>query len=194
MPVSEETVRRLRRNLLRVEDIVGLAGMMQHQAEDPERAADLLRAAAVLLHATLDDFLRTVAKERWQSFSNEWLKPVPLPGRKPGEKITFVDLFHLRGKSVDDLVRDSVLAYLDGRSFNNWPQIDDLLHELHVSSPGPQANDLKELMQRRHHIVHQADKADGPSGHAEQAIDEASLDRWVRAVQHVSAHVIKELA
>jgi hypothetical protein len=193
MPVSEGTIRRYRRNIVRVEDITGLAGMMQHTAEEPERAGDLLRAAAVLLHATLDDFLRTVAKEHWQSFSNDWLKPVPLPGHKGGEKITFVDLFHLRGKSVDDLVCESVFAYLDAKSFNNWQQVDGLLKELHVSDPGAKANDLKELMLRRHHIVHQADRADGPTLEAEQPIDEASLNRWVGAVQHLCEHVIKEL-
>lgn len=193
MALAEGTQRRVRRNHERVRSLVGLAGMMIHTAGDEEIGQDVLRAATVLLHASLDDFLRTVAKENWPRLSRERLKLVPLPAKRPGEKITFLDLRDLQGRTVDDLVRESVFAHLDATSFNQKNQVAELLGELGIPALGAKANDLKPLMKRRHHIVHQADKDPDTEGNTELPIVDGDVELWLGAVEYVCNHVIESL-
>lgn len=195
MAVSEATKRRFKRNQERARALIGLSQFLLNTAAEDEMASDVLRAATVLLHATLDDFVRTVAKEHWQNLSKERLKLVPLPQRKPGEKISFVDLLSLQGRGVTEIVQGAVHEFLDTTSFNQKHHVTELLDELGVPRPGPKSNDLKPLMRRRHHIVHQADKAEPQPGspEVEQPIVASEVELWADAVDYLYGHVVQHL-
>lgn len=83
---------------------------------------DLLRAAVVFLHATLEDVVRSPQTARWPDTQDrahlERVEVLLAPGSTT-EKVTPADLPGHRGKSVDDVIRQSIEAHLERSSYNN---------------------------------------------------------------------------
>jgi hypothetical protein len=79
--------------------------------------ADLLRAAVILLHAALEDLLRSMEGLRFPEASPaafEQLRLAPHGSvEKPKEKFTLVDLAAYRGQSVDDVIRKAIDLHLE---------------------------------------------------------------------------------
>ncbi|MCH5378113.1 MAG: hypothetical protein JJ992_29510, partial [Planctomycetes bacterium] len=67
-------------------------------------ASDVLRSAVVLLHATLEDLLRTVASAHLPRADNEFIRKMPLAGKPRSGKYTIGDLVQHRGKTIDDVL------------------------------------------------------------------------------------------
>jgi hypothetical protein len=126
---------------------------------------DILRAAVILLHATLEDLLRSLEELQLQRPPRPALAPMMFPRESPerrGEpKITLADLFsRFRGQSVNDVVMSSVHEHLTHRTYNNVGDVKAALRDLKVRTdalPGRVEHDLAEMMKRRHQIAHQAD-------------------------------------
>lgn len=104
-----------------------LAGPHSQQAV----AQDMLRAAVVLIHAYLEDFLRTIARALLPEASAECLDKIPLAGLsgRP-DKFSLGKLVRHKGKLVNDVLRESVSEHLDQRTFNNKGEIANLLETL----------------------------------------------------------------
>ena len=85
------------------------------QGRRPVGSGDLLRAATVMLHATLEEFLRQLIRWYWPSRgSEEALDKVALLGLTPqGRPKAFLlgKLAAHRGKTVDAVLAESVDAY-----------------------------------------------------------------------------------
>ncbi len=207
-PAKEELVCFIRKlldritiNLGRVQALIRLA---DHYPDPPQELAihtqDILRAAVVFLHATLEDFLRYVGETYLPASSEEVLNAVPLLGThdvpRP-EKFFLGKLAQHRGKTVDQLITDCVNAYLDRISFSDTTDISNLLERagIAVERVRPLYPRLSALMTRRHQIVHRADLVD-VSGDERKAtpIDAATVTEWATAVKEFFAHVMADKA
>jgi hypothetical protein len=134
-------------------------GRLSSQIEDSD---DLLRAIVVLNHAYLEDFLRTLGRERLPECDETTLNEIPLAksgGHK--EKFFLGRLSQFRGYMVDDLIGESVTEYLDKRSFTSSGDImafvDRLGFKLNATMKR-QLRPIENMIERRHQIVHRADR------------------------------------
>jgi hypothetical protein len=124
--------------------------------------ADIARTIVVFLHATFEDALRTMGRERIAAARSEVLDKVPLVGTSRSGR---AEKFHLgaltahRGKTVDQLIQESVENYLDRASFGSCADVDEVLTQIGLdTTPFKHLYvDLDQMMKRRHRIVHEAD-------------------------------------
>jgi hypothetical protein len=124
--------------------------------------ADILRTVVVFLHATFEDVLRTMARQRIAVANSQVLDRIPLvetsrSGR--AEKFLLGALNAHRGKTVDQLIHESVENYLDRESFSSCGDVDEVLTQMGLDTAPfkPYYADLDQMMKRRHRIVHEAD-------------------------------------
>ncbi len=164
--------------------------------------ADLLRAAVVFLHATFEDFLRTLSGIYLPTANAKTLDDIPIAGlgeKKRPEKLLLGALAQHRGKSVDQLVDESISIYLRRTNYNDTTEVASLLKSLSI----PLYDDLKDtfprlqgLMDRRHQIVHCADRLEGKAPGRQRAVSISVrlVDSWIAAIRDfvrtITAHII----
>jgi len=176
---------------------------------DKETAAEILRAVVVLNHAYLEDFLRNVALWLLPIAGEESLNKIPLAGvTGRAEKFQLGKLAEHRGKKIDDVIRESVAAYMHHSTFNNVTEIISFLDSVTVRLPSREEIDsspseisrlpidgdviglLDAMMKRRHHIVHRADKA--KAGDSLQEITEIDVMSWLAATMMFTLSIATE--
>lgn len=153
-----------------------------------------------MTHAYLEDLLRTVGGACFPNADEHTLDSVPPAGignRGRAEKFSLGKLRQHMGKSVEEMIRESVSYHLEHRSFNSVTEIISFLEDLGMS---PQEKDwesdltamcqktgatkkgtladLDEMIRRRHNIVHRADK--NTSGDGLQSIAPDHLLVWLQ--------------
>ncbi len=200
--VFDPLAARLHGNLSRVRHLLAIYKLLYGRGKGRRTVhkTDLLRAAVVFLHATLEDCLRSVARAYLPKTGVETINKIPLAGSRSirAEKFPLGRLVEHRGKTVDDLINESITQHLERCSFNDTTDISRLLESLDFLSEGIQRTlpTLQGLMSRRHQIVHQADRSDvtGRGRQRAASISVKSVERWSTAVTtfgHVLiAHVI----
>ena len=168
--------------------------VLEFRGESLLTTADLLRAAVVFLHASLEDLLRSALDWRLPVAAADHLAPVPLVDCKKGGREPFCDLSDLalhRGKSVDAVLQESVTAYLAGSNFNNPGQVVEVVAALGLQSTlvDPYKNRLGPMMARRHWIVHRADRnaVPGQGNYTAQSIAPTTVRTWRDAVRDFGA-------
>lgn len=182
---------RIVENLGRVQKLVNLYFLLKGSKDFSSNSAidDILRASVVLAHATLEDFLRTLAANLLPEAGEQTLNQIPLAGTSSSgraEKFHLGRLTKYKGKSIDDVIAESILEHLEHSSYNSAADIASLLQSLglKVSAVNHHFPLLEELMKRRHLIVHRADCAE-PIGTQEQAVQSITPDEvinWTEAV------------
>jgi hypothetical protein len=199
--VLDQIIDRFFRNINRVDHLLGLFGRLDNQiaGRRPVNSTDVLRAAVILLHASLEDFLRSLGK---------WLLPTANPGvletipivtgveRDRKKSISLGDLAQYRGESIDDFLSNAVSLYLDQRSFNSITEICIFL-ELINFDINPLRHlfyDLQSMIERRHHIVHQADRnpRHGRGQHVTRSIGATQVESWLHAVEEFAEVIIEK--
>jgi hypothetical protein len=182
------------RNLVKLYDS-GLVG--SGQGRRPVHSADVLRAATVLLHATLEELLRGLSRWKLPEASKDALNEIPLVGFSRPDKFHLGELSAHRGKSVDDLIAESLDRHLERSSYNNVEDIVHLLYSIGVDDTNVKHlyPRLAELMARRHLIVHRADKEErhGRGHHRAKSIGKRALTNWVDTVLEFAAKICNEL-
>jgi len=187
----------------------GLNLVLQAGKGDKETAAEILRAVVVLNHAYLEDFLRNVALWLMPIAGEDTLNKIPLPGvTGRAEKFQLGKLAEHRGKKIDDVIRESVEAYMERSTFNNVTEIMAFLDSVNVKLPSreeierspsefprlPIEGDvlrlLDTMMKRRHHIVHRADKA--TTGDGLQEITDTDVMSWLAATMKFTLSIATE--
>jgi hypothetical protein len=133
--VKPSIEQRFNANLSRVRKLIDLYGS---QGLGSGRRAvadtDLLRAAVVLLHATLDDLIRSLTQWKLPDAPPESLEEIPLTGFK-GPKFSLVDLArHHRGQAIDDVIEKSVNDHCEGLTYNHPGQIEAALKRIALST------------------------------------------------------------
>lgn len=183
---------RLRLNLGRVQQLIVLyesAG-----STGSPTTSDVLRAAIVFLHATLEDVIRSTLELRLPTASPDHLAMLGFAvGDKTKERISMSELAKHRGKSVDELIAERIEAHLGESNFNN-PR--DLVHALERCSLEPSLLDpyrteLAAMMRRRHLIVHRADRDPKGPGHA--LVDAETVTSWKNVVDGFCCAVVAKL-
>jgi len=161
-------------------------------------ATDILRATVVLLHATLESFLRDLAEHILPHMKNsKALDPIPLAGRTSDSDIKLGALARHRGKTVDKLIEESVRLHVATENYSNTKQIVGLLRSIGVKKKTIEhlLPELGRLIKRRHHIVHQADKnpKKGKGHHVAQPIGPKTVEGWANTVLEFAQCVVDEL-
>ncbi len=181
----------LRQNLDRVENLVHTYESHPHAQGAGRKSVevlDILRAAVVLLHASLEDVLRSVAYWRLPAARPAVLNQIPLAGHGPNpRKFLLGDLARFRGKMIDDVFTESVNAHLEQSNYNNTREIAALLETVDIDPAAVSANfvELQALMERRHQIVHRADRQQivtGSGDHEVRGINKQTVRGWAAAV------------
>ena len=162
--------------------------------DSPESADDILRAIVVFLHASLEDFLRTVSQSLLPLAGESALNAIPLAGQSGrSEKFQLGRLVAHRGKLVDDVIRESVSEHLERSNYNNVGEIALLLETLgfNVAEHNKEFPQIESMMQRRHQIVHRADETKVPffGIYNVQSIDPDEVWKWLMAVHSFMAHL-----
>jgi hypothetical protein len=170
--------------------------------------SDLLRAAVVLLHATLEDVIRGVLEWKLPTAAPAGFAELALAGvddkgkALTGEKFTVPQLVQHRGKTVDDVLAETVRASLARSNYNNPGEIDAALTRVGLSRQlvDPTRARIAAMMTRRHWIVHRADRyeAPAPSGssgrgrgnYATKTIDKLTVEDWLDAVSNLTALIL----
>jgi hypothetical protein len=183
---------RLEESLSRILDLVNAS-----TALPAGPAKDALRAAVVLTHAYLEDFLRSLAVELLPKGDEACLDAIPLAGLTGrADKFSLGKLVQRRGKTVDDLLKQSVVEYLERSNFNSTDEISRLLRTLgfEVSEHSDGFSEIAQMIKRRHQIVHRQDRVWMPdSSHTLQPIEPSDVFQWLRAVSTFVTGVLSEM-
>ncbi|MFZ4439949.1 MAG: HEPN domain-containing protein [Syntrophales bacterium] len=198
----ETQLGRLNENLLRAENLVNLYKSI-HKVTDGEQAegntnieTDILRSAIVFIHASLEDFLRSISSAHLPRASEEALNKIPLSGKeRKHDRIYLGELTRFRGMTINDVIQDSVDKYLEQSNYNNTDEIAKLLQNLGIKPNEINENFdiLQQMMKRRHRIVHRADRLDAnTSGRLEEIKDE-TIKQWIDITRDFGEKVLKKL-
>jgi hypothetical protein len=130
--VMEPYFERFQENAGRVIDLVQLHNLLKENLSFSGNPAinDILRTSIVFTHATLEDFLRTLAANSLPDATKEVLDQIPLRNvnsKGRAEKFLLGSLVEFKGKTVDDVIQESVLDYLKNSNFNSTGDIAQLL-------------------------------------------------------------------
>lgn len=165
---------------------------------------DLLRAQVVFIHATLEDFLRSVGALRLPTCGPEKLEGIPLAPPQGGdirrsEKFTLGDLSHHRFRTVFEVIDDSVRSFLAQESFGSTSKIDAFLTRCNLTDHRaflPYYLAIDSLIKRRHQIVHRADFPDDDGSEPEPItgpepapITKAEVVAWLHAVRDLTVAI-----
>ena len=161
---------------------------------------DLLRAAVVLTHASLEDYLRTLSSTFLPFADEETLNQIPLYGLQKGrnpKQFLLGKLSMHRGKTIDEVIQDSVEAYLQRTTYNNTTEIASLLRalELDVSQVEAYFSELDKLMSRRHQIVHRADRNETPGRGKQRArsINAKQVENWIWTTNEFFGQILSQV-
>lgn len=178
-------------NLRRVENLIGLYGPPARGRRSVQDT-DILRAALVLLHAAMEDFLRSLLTWKVPLAGKEVVDEYPLTGsgRKRAEKFTLGALVQHRGKTVDELLSESIRDYLEEfSSFNDLGEVKRALVSCGMDRQtvdDHRYGDLAAMIARRHKIVHKADRNDirgGQGNHTTASIGATALNNYLASVR-----------
>jgi hypothetical protein len=163
---------------------------------------DILRAAVVFLHATLEDLLRSVSKMKIPQTKNEaTIKSLPLPENSQITKFSMSDVASYRGESIETFIEMSVATYLERKSYNSSREILTALQKCDfeksfVDHVGDKYGSvLDAIVSRRHLIVHRTDRNSlGGKGNIRVAdLGSATVDSWINVVEELRREIIDRL-
>ena len=188
---------RLAQNLARVARIASAHQLYFDLAEHLEMqepdTSDILRSAVVLLHASLEDFLRSVAAKYIPRQDTEFIGRLPLIGKPRSAKYSLADLVPHKDKTISKLIDESIDQWLNQHSFNNNQDIISLLKEIGLQ---PECCSefyplLSKMIDRRHRIVHNADRL--PSNGELGEISAGDVQEWSKNVEGFMSRVVFKL-
>jgi hypothetical protein len=195
-----DRVERYFENAARVSSLIALYNGLAN-APDRLNREDILRAAVVFLHASLEDFLRGLAASYLPLADENALNAVPFVGTKPSgraEKFLLGRLAAHRGKMVDDVLRESVEQHLERSNFNSTEEIAALLLALgyDLAPMRPLFPSLDAMMIRRHQIVHRADRMASSGGLAGATVPltPAEVNVWSEATSRFVGRALTQLS
>lgn len=191
--VRAEIRRHFTHNLARVRNLSAIRSVTLDKERSRTRRkeggvrGDVLRAAVVLLHATLEETLRELSEWKLPSSDPAAFAEVPLAGHAPKSRFSLQELATFRGMTIDQVIRLSVVEHLAVSSYNNLGDIRRLLNHLNLAEfPFDEyAADLAACMSRRHWIVHRADRSSVGVGSPSDTkpLSRSTVDAWIQVVE-----------
>jgi len=200
--VLADIVDLLNLNLARVQNLISIYGPPR-QGRRSVQETDVLRAALVMLHASMEDFLRSLLKWRVPALgAKELIDTYPLPGsgHKQARNFLLGSLVAHKGKTVDQLIEAAAKEYLDEyASFNDLGEVKRALTNCGLNGAAVENHgygELPAMIARRHKIVHHADRNEvqgGQGNHRTASIGTRELNNYVAAVQSLRDFVQAQL-
>lgn len=178
-------------NIRRINQLLELyAGLTDGAGRRDTHKVEILRASVVLLHSSLEDYLRNLLRWKLPLTSVNRMNEIPLAGidDKNRTKFQLGELIRHRDKSVDEIIALSVDEHLSKTSFNNIADITRTLFDIGVALDEQSRKrlfpKLEAMMKRRHHIVHQADRSDksGSGQHRYKSLSANQVVDWKKTV------------
>lgn len=181
-------------NLGRVTNLINTAFKLE--STEPLSSQDILRSSVVLLHATLEDYLRILSEAYLRFAPESKLNEIPLLGMKRNrpEKILLGKLSKYRDLSVNELIDLSIKEYLETTSYNDTTEITSLLQNFGCEAEKIQIYlpDINEMIKRRHAIVHRADISSESTNNAEtDLINKETVLNWKASVYNLIQQAMK---
>jgi hypothetical protein len=164
--------------------------------------ADVLRASVILLHAALEDLLRSIEELRLPGAASNAFDRMRFltPGGafKDGkEKFSLVDLAAYRGQSVDDVFHAAIDGHLEHSNYNNIGEVKQALGRVGLlyTIASTNAAALEAMMKRRHWIAHRADvnRMSGRGHHVAQSIGKGLVSSWIDVVESFGRDVLQTM-
>lgn len=150
---------------------------------------DILRAEIVLLHSSFEEYFRSVLIE-WLPIkaTKETLKEFPISlkaGKKP-EKIYLDDLTDYKGKTIDELIYESISKTMQLKSFNNEGEIRSWCSKIGIKLDNfNRMHEIDAAVKRRHKIVHEADMNRKNEKQRLQSIKPGDISPWIEAYEEL---------
>jgi hypothetical protein len=168
---------------------------IENKVEYVEYIYDIARASVVFLHSSLETMIREIYRIMLQDQDN--ISYIPLakqsgvPNRK--EKFLLSDLVKFRGKSINDVINDSILEYLSQLSINNTTDIANILERSSLSDVTIKKYypKLEEMIHRRHQIVHEGDIVKGDPEYLLNPITIENISHWLDTTTEFCAEIIR---
>ena len=160
---------------------------------------DILRLSVVFIHSTLEEFLRRLAIDLLPKAGEKALNNIPLATTETGraEKFALGSLTKFKGKTVDELIKQSVEIYYERSNFNNTQEISILFSELGIDVKKFNGcfPELNKLMKRRHFIVHRGDRTRNPHENLipVSPINPEEVTKWLNIVTEFCGDVFEEI-
>jgi hypothetical protein len=199
MTTQEEIEGRFQSNLQRVRNVVEVytSSFEKRKGRRPVQETDILRAAVVLLHATLEDLLRSLAEWKLPTAKSEALLEIPLAGTRGKTRFGIQELAGFRGMTVESVIRDSVYEYLEKTSYNHPGDVKSLLEKIGLEPRIVDAHAVRlaAMMSRRHWIAHRADRnpSEGSGHHRVKGLSNLTVSEWIETVEQLGNGVLSEV-
>ena len=198
-----EITLRLDANLSRVKNLVNLYGPTS-RGRTAVNHTDILRAALVLLHASLEDYLRSLLIWKIDTFDKDYLNGgnFSIGNNNHQNRIYLGDLscFRETDKSIAELITDSVRHHLENnKSFSNLGEVKGALIQSGISKAEVDQHDFGKLftmIKRRHDIVHKADRNEkdrGQGNHRTKSLKKAHVEDYINSVEALKLFVSDRL-
>lgn len=160
---------------------------------------DLLRATVVFTHSTMEDLLRSIMEYRMPSQPKEVLNGLSLAGTSESgrsTKFALGELVGFKGKTVDEVLLESIKEHLSFQSFNNTTDIAGALRKIGLEVDEEIEKlfpTLDDMIKRRHKIVHNADRKLEVSDVKYNSITLLKVKKWKGSVDKLCVEIVKQL-
>ena len=193
--MDEKEFKHTLNNLWRSRRLIDLA----KETEIPEQTQnDLLGAAIVFLHATLEEFLQVVAIGEWLKLNDEDLKNVLRKYSRLNTrniKINLVDSVERRNATIKTFIKEEIKSFVyQDMNFNSFKEVKDFLNlKIITFNENLQAKlkleekdftNIELLLRKRHGVAHQA----GCSN-----LDLEQVLVWAKSLQHFLFNLAQSL-
>lgn len=158
---------------------------------------DILRSAVVLLHSSFEEYYRSILGYILpRTCTEDDLKNMSFLGSAGNhkDKITLGGLIKLRGKTVEQLITESIQEALSFTSFNDYQDIVSWSKRIKIDlSEFKDQEKMNRLIHRRHKIVHEADNARSDDEYALAPIRENWVEEWIKVVCNLVEIIDREV-
>jgi len=189
-------------NLERARSLIECYKLLElYNLGSPLHRGDLLRACVVFLHSTIEELVRNLFLSRLPHCDRSVLNEIPFSSHEANHRARGVLLGDLlenfQGKLVENVIIDSINAYVDVLNINNTDQLSAhfVKVDVEISPLRSLMSDLNTLMFRRHQIVHQMDRSDRLDPDREP-VTEITLDlveKWFQATEELVNRVVAQV-
>ncbi len=183
-PDKLEVIRkRVRYNTERIQNLVQLYEKMLAEGD---KQPDILRAAVVLLHATMEDALRNTLAWKLPTAPASALERISFSNVMRRPQINLAELREFGDQTVGEIVERTITNHLTRTTFNRMSDVTNALDWLKIETKPFRkfGATIDAMTSRRHQIVHRGDRkdADDFSHGRPEKIEAHEVKRWVKKV------------
>jgi hypothetical protein len=159
---------------------------------------DVLRAAVVMLHATMEDLMRSVSAWKLPSAAPAAFKNIPFPTPNAETKLSLEQLHGFRGQTVNELFVQAIEQLLEKSTYNNAHDVGSALARIGIE-PKPIldkfATTIDAITSRRHLIVHRMDAnpSAGSGHHKAHSLAVTTVKKWVTVMETLGSEILAEV-